>query len=469
MILDQVDDLSDGGLIYNCEQSATLSSNQAPPCNDDSGATGGDSGGQRGSGTPSVRGQQQVVTVTAINGNTVTFSPGLYGSNWRVFSDSRGTNTPGAWWVTNPVFGMGIENLSIDMTNSSGFLGTMLYNCSNCWVKGIRSVNGDRDHVAIYYSAHVTVRDSYFYGTKNAVSQSYGVEAYGTSDDLIENNVFQHIAVPQMINSDCEGCVVSYNFSINDYYAASSNWLMQSIFLHSLTSYVLVEGNVGAGLYADLFHGTHNFITIFRNRYDGNEPNNGNAVTGHANPLLLFPYSRFFNVVGNVLGTSSYHTNYIGAQGSSGNTQDHSIYIIGTGPVTCCQSGDPLVRSTLMLWGNYDTVNNAARFVNTEVPSGIINFPNPIPISQTLPNSFYLTAKPSWFGSVPWPPIGPDVTGGNTPNVGGHAYRIPAQECYTTKMGGPADGTGGVLSFNASVCYAAAGGPRTPTNLRIVP
>ena len=228
-----------------------------------------------------------------------------------------------------------------------------------------------------------------------------------------------------------------------------------------------MEGNVGAGLYADLFHGTHNFITIFRNRYDGNEPNNGNAVTGHANPLLLFPFSRFFNVIGNVLGTSSYHTNYIGAKGSSGSTQDHSIYVIGTGPVTCCQAGDPLVQSTLMLWGNYDTVNNTVRFVNAEVPSGIANFPNPVPSSQVLPNSFYLNAKPSWFGSVPWPPIGPDVASGNIPNVGGHAYRIPAQDCYTTRMFGPADGTGSALSFNASSCYGT-GGPGAPTNLRII-
>jgi hypothetical protein len=28
-----------------------------------------------------------------------------------------------------------------------------------------------------------------------------------------------------------------------------------------------------------------------------------------------------------------------------------------------------------------------------------------------LPPSLYLTAKPDYFGAVPWPPIGPDVTG----------------------------------------------------------
>jgi hypothetical protein len=63
------------------------------------------------------------------------------------------------------------------------------------------------------------------------------------------------------------------------------------------------------------------------------------------------------------------------------------------------------------------------------------------------------------------------VTGGNVANVGGHAYSIPAMDCFLSTMGGPADGTGSVLSFNASTCYTSAGGspPSAPTNLRIVP
>jgi hypothetical protein len=471
MALDQMDDLSDGGTIYNCEQSSRESPSQNPPCNDDSGATGGDSGAQRGDGTPSVRGQQQWVTVTAIAGNTVSFTPGLYMPNWRVFSDSRGTNVPGAWWVTAPAMGMGIENLSIDHTNSSAFLGTMLYNCENCWVKGVRSIDSDRDHVAIYFSAHDTVRDSYFYGTKNAVSQSYGVEAFGTSDDLIENNIFQMVAAPLMVNSDCEGCVLGYNFTINDYYAGSSNWESQSIYAHSLISNLLVEGNVGNGMYDDLFHGTHNFITAFRNRFDGNEPNNGATVSGHTNPFILYPFSRYFNIIGNVLGTAGYHNSYQYTTSPEGSSGDQTIFVLGTGPVTCCQSGDPLVTNTLFRWGNYDSVNNAVRFVSSEVPSGLSLYANPVPASQLLPPSFYHSSKPSWWPSgKAWPPVGPDVTGGNIANVAGHANTIPAQDCYTQLMLGPLNGVGSALLFNAATCYASGSVqlPAPPTNLNAV-
>ena len=39
--------------------------------------------------------------------------------------------------------------------------------------------------------------------------------------------------------------------------------------------------------------------------------------------------------------------------------------------------------------------------------------------------------------------------------LGGHAYTIPAADCYANIMGGPADGTGAVLSFDAAACYGA--------------
>ena len=45
-----------------------------------------------------------------------------------------------------------------------------------------------------------------------------------------------------------------------------------------------------------------------------------------------------------------------------------------------------------------------------------------------LPTSMYLSSKPSWFGNIAWPPIGPDVMGGK--DTSGHVYDIPAKSCY---------------------------------------
>jgi hypothetical protein len=89
---------------------------------------------------------------------------------------------------------------------------------------------------------------------------------------------------------------------------------------------------------------------------------------------------------------------------------------------------------TTMRWGNYDTVNAAVRWLSGEVPSGISLYPNPVPATQTLPASFFLNSRPSWWatshGTPPWPPIGPDVTNGNIPGVAGYANKIPSELCY---------------------------------------
>lgn len=441
LTLDQLDDTSDNGDIYVCETGGCGIDNY--------------SGGQRLD-----RAQQQLVLVTAINGNQVTISPGLYMPNW------RSSQSPGAWWPTSPIRNSGVENLSMDHTVAAPSSGIQFFNGVNCWAKGVRSIHPNRAHILSLQSARLIIRDSYFFGSGGA-SQSYGIEIYPSSDTLIENNIFQTVTAPRVMNASCSGCVIAYNYSINDLYTASAGWLNHSDFMHAGgVDFVLLEGNVGVGMYSDSFHGTHHFITAFRNRYNGWEV----GKTSQTSPAILYPYSRFYNLIGNVLGdVSRPQTNYqVTAVG--GGAISVSIYDLGTdGDAAAIPPDDSNVLRTVMRWGNYDIVSAANRFVSSEVPSGITNFANPVPPDQTLPASFYLSAKPGWWpAGKPWPAIGPDVTGGNIPNVGGHAHTIPAQDCYATMMLGPADGTGSVLSFNASSCYPSTPRPAAPTNLRIV-
>jgi hypothetical protein len=103
------------------------------------------------------------------------------------------------------------------------------------------------------------------------------------------------------------------------------------------------------------------------------------------------------------------------------------------------------------------------------VPAGLSSFANLVPSTETLPASFYLSAKPSFFGSVPWPPIGPDVSGGEVPGYAGHAYRIPARLCYENTPIDSAYGSANVRLFNRTTCYGQGGAaPSAPSNLRII-
>jgi len=75
---------------------------------------------------------------------------------------------------------------------------------------------------------------------------------------------------------------------------------------------------------------------------------------------------------------------------------------------------DAKVASTLLRWGNYDYFNDAVRWNAAEVPSGV-----PVPSDQILAPSYVYGSRPGWFTSgVAWPPIGPDVTGGNADGTG---------------------------------------------------
>jgi len=478
LILDQLDDTSDNGGIMVTDSNGTMSST-SPGISGPYSLEGNNGGAQRPG-----RQQLQVVTVTGCGGVTtpgaacsgtnvaVTISPGLHMPNWRA------SQSPNAWWATSPSQGLGLENVSLDHSGTS-YVGIEVFNCLNCWVSGVRSVNSARAHVQVLLSARVTVRDSYFFLTQNSISQSYGFECFTGSDLLVENNIFQAIASPEMINGACSGLVVAYNFSINDYYTGGSRYSLPATMTHTAgVDNVLYEGNAGNQLNGDVFHGTHHFITAFRNRWSGTQPAcwvsgspYASATFGSCNnnlvPVSLSSFSRFFSVVGNVLGTAGTNTGYESGVAifdlGGGNTENGVVV-----------PPDPNVRTTLMRWGNYDTVNASNRFNAAEVPSSLSGaqaaYSNPVPPDQTLPASFYLPGRPGWWpAGKAFPPIGPDVTGGNIANVGGHAYTIPAQDCFTS-IGGPADGTGPVRSFNPLNCYASGGTPpAAPTNLRIVP
>jgi hypothetical protein len=439
LILDQLNDSSDGGAIFVCS---------VTNCTDE----GGNSPGR------SNRGQQQLVKVVALTSTQVTITPGLRMPNW------RSSQSPGVFWNSSApvVAGDGVENLSIQA--ASGQNGIVLMHVSDSWVRGVRTINPDRNHVWLWQSMRITIRDNYFYGGQGGHSTSYGVEDYSTADNLVENNIFQHVTAPLSHNGANTGSVFGYNFAIDDNYTASTGWMIPGVLYHEVgISHLLHEGNDGLGALHDDIHGTTHFNTLFRNHFYGdifnNPPKNSNTQVIH-----IFAYGRFFNIVGNVLGRTGYYNTYEG-------TSDTAIYALGESPEAGVPS-DARVKTTMLRWGNYDTVTGTNRFLATEVPSALSLFANAVPASQSLPASLYLAAKPSWFGNTPWPAIGPDVSGG--PHTAGHAFKIPARACWEQAAIDTAFGSANVRTFRADTCYGPLTGgppqtaPQPPANLRIV-
>jgi hypothetical protein len=449
LFLDQLDDATDGypaaGDIFVCAVGSTACASQG----------GGDNFARAG------HSQTQVTRVTGISGNIVTISPPINMPNY------RSSQSPGAWWgnAGTVLHDSGIENMSIDFTGGGG-AGIAEVNVTNTWVRGVGLVfNGGPGsfvfHILIVNGFQVTTQDNYLYGPTVQGNTQYAYTPHVSGSLLAQNNIFDHNVSPMVPNGPVSGSVYAYNFVTGSYYTGSG------VILHNAGDAMnLYEGNTMTGFLGDIIHGTHHFGTMFRNHFNGhvnNPPANVN------NAVHLETHNRFYNVIGNVMGDSYFNT-----YETSLASNDKAIYDLGwqgsASGVTV--ANDSNVLRTLMRWGNYDTVTGTVGFVSLEVPSGIINFSNPVPASLTLPASLYLNSKPAWFGSVPWPAIGPDVTGGSATGYAGHANKIPARVCYEGLANDPSypSSSPRIKSFNASTCYSSvvSSGPPPPANLNAV-
>lgn len=496
--LDQANDTTIGtNNLFICDLTS-------PACSIEGGSPGQSIGGVNYS-------QLQVVQVTAgcsstCTGSgpfTLTITPGLYGTNW------TSSKSPTVWWPLAMLQYSGVEDLTLNaQATGLGDNGETIgmFNASNSWVSGVTSLYGLRASVWIIQGAHNTVQNSYFYQTQDSASQSYGVEEDLTSDNLVVNNIMQQVTAPLMGGSQF-GNAFAYNYMIYDYQTASANCMYPVEIAHDAgAEYNLWEGNFAENVEGDVVHGTSGLNTLFRNVFTGYESGKSCATLA----VTFDPYNWFENIVGNVLGTPGVTTAYNAATNTSnGGVYDLGLVHGGIGP-------DLFVPASALRWGNYDNVTGAVRWCGnssdtgwsttcgstSEIPTGLTHYSNAVPSygdtgagQSPLTPSFIYSSAPSWWpSSKPWPPIGPDVTGGNMGQCGGggygsmfatasgqctggtfsaqvnggHANSVPAMDCYFS-MGGPPDGSGSVLSFNANACYASGGGngmpPVPPTGL----
>lgn len=475
LMLDQLDDTTDSGAVFICSTASC--------------AQNGDGGIPRPG-----RGQEQLVTVTSISGGscpcTIGITPAITMPNWRT------GQTPQAWWPTSPISNAGMQNLTIE---GSVFHNAAFFNCVNCWEQGVRSIGPSigsalnwRSHTAITWSPHAIIQSNYFVFSQDSHSVKYGVEISPGADCLITNNIFEALQAPYPSDGAATGCVIAYNFDVNNVYSGTPpNFLNQSGFPHAVgDEHIIYEGNIGAGIYSDNFHGTHHFVTLFRNYWNGYQKTEGTLPTSDNTPIITRAFSRFYNYIGNVLGNPADHASESDLFGSIG---------AGLGVPNDFTN----TAGTLMRWGNFLNCSGASPcqtgfFSSGEVPSGLTGAQAPfllaVPGNNNLPNSYFLTTQPSfWPNGKPWPNVGPDVTGGNvkwctggtydstyvltsgqcpggsiSTLAAGHVNSNPAMDCFLNTMGGKPDGTdSSALTFNASTCYPAGASapPSVPTKV----
>ena len=470
--------------------------------------------------------QTEMVQVTSCSpscgsgsSTTVTIKPALIHPNW------ASGQSPAAWLIQPAQF-VGIRDLTLDgsqSTYSSTVFGAEFNNVANFWSHNVTYQSFPNITIFIDQSMHGDISSNYIYnsGQSSATSDNSGINWAG-SDNLIANNICQncHLAIIQ--NGPGAGNVLFGNFLVNGY-TGNATMFADIWDGHSNgADFNLYEENYANSVLEDQAHGTHLMNTFYRNFLTGWEScANGNCGSNTQKTDLLsaaspLSFNRYDNWVGNVMGTPGINTiayAYTNAMYYTSGSGNGYIWNLGSGNTASPSDGyaggpvpiDPVVSTSIYRWGNWDAFHGSTQWNTAEVPSAISVYPNSVPSStctsgSSCPASFYFSGRPSWWSSsIPYPAIGPDVSGGNVGQCSGkqntrgqyagvpatassqctggtldsawagHVNAIPAMACYLSSMKGPPDGTGTALAFDANSCYGGsspvASAPGDPTGL----
>jgi hypothetical protein len=171
----------------------------------------------------------------------------------------------------------------------------------------------------------------------------------------------------------------------------------------------LVEGNWAAQIATETVWGNSGWMTIFRNYASSQQQRTASNETYQIAAIALEAKARSMNVVGNVLGATGVGLVYEVHSNPPGPNQQ-TVYRLGHG-VNAGAGADDIATyedpaapgstaSQLYRHGNYDYVTGTVIWDASNS-------------NHTLPSSLYLTSKPAFFGSNPWPwvdPVGPTKT-----------------------------------------------------------
>src|SRR5271157_454072 len=448
----------------------------------------------------------QIVEVEGISGSVVTISPGLY---------SAYANSPIAVPFSAVAKYAGVVDLQIYMNNTGYTDAFYLEQCAYCWIRGNEVNYADGDFLQDSFGYRDEIDSNYF---SNAYLHGPGTTDSDvfindkTSASLIVNNIIERNHSAVLLNWGAAGNVIAYNYVEGGFSADSPNFCCSGMGMHGAhPQFNLMEGNVTPGIVPDEVWGSSSHNTMFRNWVEGttlvcnpltgrgtvacspigiqgNAGINGSWAFQASRAYDITHYAWYYNLVGDVVGSvnqqnllaygvASSHVAILPWSSTVNRSYDTVNYNIDFGYGEASddgQSTDGCGGSTISPCHSVDAYATSLiykAYTHANATVNCLSGGSSATCSASLPASFYLSTKPSWWtANVSWPAIGPDVTGGTGP--GGHASLTasnPAQFCYLVTMGGSEGGAGSPLTFSEAQCYASSSGsnppPTAPTGL----
>lgn len=348
----------------------------------------------------------EIKEIASVNGNTITFTSPL-SIGYRVSHSAQLTRYLVTDRDSRQVVNAGVEDLSL----KGGSDGALKFeSAAYSWAKNVEITQWTGAGVAIDSSFRVELRDSYIHQGSWPVPGGGGYAlsvANGSSEVLIENNIMTDTNKVMVFRAAGTGSVVGYNYADDGWIAGTEGWVEVGVNASHMAGphHVLFEGNYSFNAGSDYTHGNAIYLTFFRNWLSGQRRSFDDS--GNVRQVGLEYGSWWDSFVGNVLGRPGqmagwhYTAPAMGCDasgnnctGSNANWLDPDIWKLGYDPGHWGMYPDPKTLSTIIRDGNYDFLTNSQKWHNT--PAGF-----------AIPDSLYLNARPSFFGSNPWPWVNP--------------------------------------------------------------
>jgi hypothetical protein len=346
----------------------------------------------------------QVMEVESAAGTAVTFTTPLhidfltefeaqlarYGEEW-MGPDPR----PATKWT-------GVEDLYFE----KGSDGNITLNvCAYCWVKNVESTHTDGSSIDLTSCFRCEIRDSYIHTSDNPNPGGGGYLlslSRGSSENLIENNIFWNANKVMVMRATGGGNVIAYNYFEDGWIEYQPGWVESGANASHMTTahYELFEGNQAFNFDGESTWGNAIYITALRNHFTGKRrsiPPLELTDEGFPRAVSLHHGHWWYSFIGNVLGYSgmdpSPYSSYAYETFYPWNSDSVGMWILGVGYDWGPE--DPQVRATIIRHGNYDYVTNSVIW-------------DPAIADHAIPNSLYLAEKPDFFGNRTWPWVEPE-------------------------------------------------------------
>jgi hypothetical protein len=405
----------------------------------------------------------QLMEVSGVNGNTISFTTPIHIAHPVSYSAQLVTmNQAMTTWS-------GVEDVYIyGGMGGDGHGNLSISTCAYCWAKNVEAHWSVGTNVGLYTTFRSEVRDSYIHETPDPNPGGGGYQTginTGAADNLVENNVIWYGNKVVVMRASGGGNVFAYNYTDDAFGSGYPSLGEAGINAgHYTTPHMeLLEGNYSENFKGDSFWGSSIYITVFRNQLTslraGHQPlstytNNGYSYgdASGRNAVSMQAFSYWHNMVGNVLGTPGQMLlpaepntpaetafAYQNVSHDQFGYPDDTVAVmwgLGEGQqdpnMTQYPGGyspyDPKVEGTCQRDGNWDFVTSSQIWHGIGGAAGS-GAPKALPSSLYIPTSMQ---PPSWWGANPWPWLDPATGAVHTLPAKARFEAIPLANFPTT-------------------------------------